>query len=208
MIVKASALNVRSGPGTEFRILDKVKKGDHVTVVEVSGDWKWIDPGKGWVAARYLEDDPSRPTVPNGLKAIIRVFGLPGNPETHSGRVKLPAPMKLSWADQKVQSFACHKKLEGLFERVFQRIYNAGLWGEVSEFGGCYNDRSTRGGKKKSTHAWGIAVDLNPSKNAMGTPGNMDEKVIAMFEEEGFHWGGRFSGRSRDPMHFQFATGY
>jgi D-alanyl-D-alanine carboxypeptidase len=55
-----------------------------------------------------------------------------------------------------------------------------------------------------SVHAWGIAIDLNAASNKPGSRGDMDERVIKIFCEHGFYWGGNFG----DPMHFQFAVGY
>jgi D-alanyl-D-alanine carboxypeptidase len=49
---------------------------------------------------------------------------------------------------------------------------------------------------------------LNPETNAQGTEGNMDSAVIKIFRDAGFEWGGDWQGKVRDPMHFQFCTGY
>ena len=73
-------------------------------------------------------------------------------------------------------------------------------------FDGCFNNRPQKGGTKLSTHAWGISVDLNAATNALGTSGDMDARVVEIFKEEGFVWGGEF-GRP-DPMHFQYARKY
>jgi D-alanyl-D-alanine carboxypeptidase len=67
---------------------------------------------------------------------------------------------------------------------------------------------STRTNTKPSTHSWGIAIDLNPETNAQGTAGDMDAGVIEIFRGAGFKWGGDWEGGTRDPMHFQFCTGY
>jgi hypothetical protein len=54
----------------------------------------------------------------------------------------------------------------------------------------------------------GIAIGLNPETNPQGTEGNMDPGVVTIFRGAGFEWGGDWPGRVRDPMHFQFCTGY
>jgi hypothetical protein len=91
---------------------------------------------------------------------------------------------------------------------VFTEIERRALRGEVRTFGGCYNVRSKRSGNRLSTHAWGIAIDLNPETNGMGRRGDLSAEVVEVFESFGFTWGGRWAGSGRDPMHFQYCTGY
>ncbi len=57
------------------------------------------------------------------------------------------------------------------------------------------------------THSSGIAIDLNPETNRTGTPGDMDPQIVAVFKQHGFKWGGDWLGR-KDPMHFQYCSGY
>jgi D-alanyl-D-alanine carboxypeptidase len=124
-------------------------------------------------------------------------------------RVTLPFPMTLSWDhSHSVRAITCHKLLAGPFTTVFDRIQSSGLQNKITSFGGCFSFRPQRTGTKLSTHAWGIAIDLNPETNEQGTVGNMDPGLIATFRAAGFEWGGDWQGRPRDPMHFQFCTGY
>jgi D-alanyl-D-alanine carboxypeptidase len=51
-------------------------------------------------------------------------------------------------------------------------------------------------------------MNLNPLENVQGTAGNMNLGVVDIFRQPGFQWGGEWQGKSRDPMHFQFCTGY
>jgi len=62
-------LNVRTGPGTQFRIIGLVSTGDEVDVVERGEDWTKIrvtdDDGEvklGWIPEGYLRPDPP-PTI-------------------------------------------------------------------------------------------------------------------------------------------------
>ncbi|MBM3859232.1 MAG: hypothetical protein FJ395_06235 [Verrucomicrobia bacterium] len=55
------AVNIRSGPGTNFKDVGKLAKGEKVSVVKVAGEWTQIKPTpkcSGWVASEYLEAAP------------------------------------------------------------------------------------------------------------------------------------------------------
>jgi hypothetical protein len=109
---------------------------------------------------------------------------------------------------QQVTTFACHKHLTGVFTDVFAPVDDAGSWNKMRTFGGCYNFRVKGGGSAISTHSWAIAVDVNPGTNLMGTAGDLHPGVVDIFREHGFKWGGDWKVRGKDPMHFQFCTGY
>jgi hypothetical protein len=124
-------------------------------------------------------------------------------------RATLPFPLTISWDhSQSVSAITCHKLLAGVFSNVFNQIQDSELQNTVTSFGGCFSFRPQRTGAKLSTHAWGIAIDLNPETNQQGTAGDIDPAVVAIFREAGFEWGGDWQGKIRDPMHFQFCTGY
>lgn len=77
---------------------------------------------------------------------------------------------------------------------------------------GTYSWRKVRGASRKSPHAYGIAIDLNPAMNpywARSGRGGIDAArraypagIIAAFEEHGFIWGGKWS--HYDLMHFEY----
>ena len=54
--VTASTLNVRSGPGTTYKVITTVKKNSSVTVTQTKGSWEKIKVGSktGWVSGKYL----------------------------------------------------------------------------------------------------------------------------------------------------------
>jgi len=124
-------------------------------------------------------------------------------------KAALPFAIPLSWDTGKsVTSIRCHKLIAPLLEEVFRQIAAQGLKSTVKTYGGGYVYRPKRGAIKPSTHSWGIAIDLNPNTNAMGSAGDMDPRLVALFEALGFVWGGRWAGRGKDPMHFQYCSGY
>ncbi len=54
-------LNVRTGPGTQYRIVDVVKTGDQMTIARRSEGWtevKLADGKAGWIPAGYLAPEP------------------------------------------------------------------------------------------------------------------------------------------------------
>jgi len=182
-------------------------------------------------ARRELDGPPAPPslppavppglTPPNGLVQILATFGNIYDYIAEDGtldprwqaefltRTPLPFAIPLSWDRSKVVSqLQCHVKLRDVFPAVLTAIAQQGFQPQIKTFGGCFNFRSKRTAGKLSTHSWGIAIDLNPETNAQGTAGDMDSDVVETFRGFGFKWGGDWSAKSKDPMHFQFCTGY
>lgn len=63
--VRGAPLNLRSGPGTEYRILASAKPGDRLEVLQQRDDWTKVRTAQGkngWIAAGYL-DPQAPPTV-------------------------------------------------------------------------------------------------------------------------------------------------
>lgn len=171
--------------------------------------------------ARTAEPVRPWPKAPAGLPAIIATFGDPMPFARNDGtvdpkwevqtitRVVLPFPIPYTGNPATpITRIAVHRKLAPLFQAVFADIVAQGLRGSVKTYGGGYVARMKRGQSKPSTHTWGIAIDLNDRTNAMGTAGDMDPRLVALFEGYGFVWGGRWSGTNKDPMHFQYCSGY
>lgn len=147
---------------------------------------------------------------------LAAFYGPAGGPACTAGVVKLPFPFVIAWdASQKVSTFRCHQKVEAPLAAIFAEA--AAHYGETTFrklrldlFGGCYNYRQMRGGAQLSTHAWGIAVDLDPERNQLKW--GADKAAFARPEYEPF-WkiveahGAVSLGRARDYdwMHFQFA---
>jgi hypothetical protein len=80
-----------------------------------------------------------------------------------------------------------------------------------------------------SYHSWGMAIDIQPSKNpycpvnansgiscvpagsceaicASSTPTNIPPGIVDIFKKHGFEWGGDWTGSVKDYMHFQAKT--
>jgi SH3-like domain-containing protein len=54
----ADTVNIRCGPGTNFKDIGKLAKGEKVEVVDIKGEWTQIKPTShcaGWIAAEFVE---------------------------------------------------------------------------------------------------------------------------------------------------------
>jgi hypothetical protein len=215
-----NALIIRSLPviGISTDTGKRMIKGQTSEVYGVSIDKQWLyvapPAGRGWCSKNFLSEvsedispfPTSWPKVPRGRDEIVRIFGSAGNPLCSAGRVMLPSALTIGWTGKPTLSFACHKLMEDVFSGVFFQIMNRGLWDSLETFDGVYNDRTVTGSQKISTHAWGIAIDLNAATNRVGMIPRIDREVVAIFKDHGFVWGGDWN--RPDGMHFQYATGY
>lgn len=84
-------VNVRSGPGTNYAVVDTARRGQQVDVQQCQGSWCFINTSgaSGWVSARYLSANgtpvnPSQPSISFG-------FSVPGGPSFNIG-VGQPQP--------------------------------------------------------------------------------------------------------------------
>jgi len=155
--------------------------------------------------------------TPHGLAEIRGMFGDPWkfiltdgtlSPQWEAENIiRVPLPAPLPFEGTQVTRVTCHTKLATIFPATLQKIFAAGLWPKLHSYGGGFQFRPMRGLSSLSLHTWGIAWDFDPEHNLLGTHGTMDTSIVNIFERDGFMWGGHFTGR-KDPMHFQWATGY
>jgi hypothetical protein len=105
----------------------------------------------------------------------------------------------------------CHKTVIGPIRRALREVRDSGLAGLINArdsrtVGGCYNARVlvTTGGASNtlSRHAWGAALDINPTANPFGARPVMDERIVEIFRRHGFAWGGTWL--VPDGMHFEY----
>jgi RHS repeat-associated protein len=100
-----------------------------------------------------------------------------------------------------VTHFWVNRDLVPMLNSAFQNLQAAGGLDELDTFNGTFNVRGTVRGSI-SAHSWGIAIDVNAAANPLGHVPTMAPVVVRSFTDAGFTWGGTWSGRSVDGMHF------
>ena len=99
----------------------------------------------------------------------------------------------------------CHRLLVPQMASALAEIEREGLSSSIdtSDYGGCYVPRfiSRDPERALSMHAFGLAFDINVQTNLFGTEGEIDPRLVEIFERWGFGWGGRWD--PPDPMHFE-----
>lgn len=128
---------------------------------------------------------------------------------------KIAPPFKMTYARKPITGIRIHRLCAPSLSRILEKIWvfagkNQGVIDEsgMSIFDGSYVFRNMRGSSRLSMHAYGCAIDFDADRNGLGNPNPRFSRypwVIEAFEEEGWVWGGRWSPKRKDGMHFQAA---
>lgn len=174
---------------------------------------------------------------PHGRKEIVALFGNPANPdgtpnaaweEQNIRLVAPPAGWRLYYQGDGSPVPSTGIQLHRLLEESFHTAL-AGIWGHartqlggdppddavrawlhqrrLDVHGGGFNFRQITAGKSLSLHAFGIAIDWEPSHNPRQRPlaGTLPDWWYGIWNQLGWSDGRHFS--TPDPMHVQYATG-
>jgi hypothetical protein len=147
---------------------------------------------------------------PYGLSGLIRVFGSRCSDKSNNARTWYPsAGGRGKWGYVYYHSKLARKvggKVLGALQRRHKTgAVDYGVWG--------YSCRIKRGGTSWSVHSWGVAIDTNTSLNpwqatrwnGQGSNGRSYGRMYPkLWLRQNFYWGINF----RDPMHFQYVSGY
>lgn len=158
--------------------------------------------------------------VPCGLEEIKAKYGDPGAKELNRDWYEaqtmvfeLPVPLALSWdPETTVTRIRAHREVGLAMVDAIAEVawFYRGQFTRFNRLGGVFNFRHKRGNSGElSTHAWGIAIDLNPRLGRLGNTKDAaayPRQIVQAFKERGFEWGGDWA--RPDAMHFQAATGY
>jgi hypothetical protein len=149
------------------------------------------DPGRVRIDPLMLAVYGASPTAVQKALVVVRLRGVP---------------------------FSVHQRIEEPLKRVSKRLDIAArakggptLDRYFAHPGGTFNWRYIAGTSELSMHAWGIAIDIDPSyahywrnePEAKRTWKNrIPQAIVDAFEAEGFIWGGRWY--HYDTMHFEY----
>lgn len=113
--------------------------------------------------------------------------------------------------------FPFHERAAPALSRVVERLAPQArarpkLRAFLTDIGGTWSWRRIARSENLSTHAWGIAIDLNVERShywrwtPRGQPvvwrNAVPQEIVDAFEAEGFIWGGRW--QHFDTMHFEY----
>lgn len=156
----------------------------------------------------------NRKLNPHEFPTYSNIRSYYGEPASGLKTVKVPYPLRLAWDTSVIVSkITCHKKvadsLLGILEDLLENYCLDGIQElGIDLYGGCFNKRKMRGGRKLSTHSWGVAIDLDPARNRLRWNSSKAEFakpayqfMLDAFAAEG--WVSLGEAKDYDWMHFQ-----
>ena len=145
------------------------------------------------------------------FRNIVSVYG---DPEDYSYARRIVPPFPLIFRDSAVPSIRLHERvIDSMATALSQVLGHYGLEEiEHLRIGDCYagsmNKRRMRNGSRWSTHAWGVAIDLNARENSLHVRADRAlfakpeyRPLLDIMETNGWYNKGRHRGY--DFMHFQ-----
>lgn len=143
-------------------------------------------------------------TGQSGVGAYPQGYGRGSYGPTQGGPSTGPIPQMDTW-NFRGRSVTTAKGTKKYFKPFLRELADSGY--DISSIGG-YNYRNVRGGSRLSEHAYGDAIDINPSQNPMGSSliTNMPSNIGQIASNHNLVWGGNWRSK-KDPMHFSI-SGY
>lgn len=155
---------------------------------------------------------------------VVSLIKFYGDPRGSNGQVskkwfsenmvKWVPPYTIYYSDGKrtpLKTIFLHKKVVDVFTAAYTEVKNTFEPKEIDALrlnisGGAFNYRVVRGGNRLSTHAFGIAIDMDPARNPYPKKwkeGMINREFCDILMRNGIWWRGH--NGDIDPMHFQCA---
>lgn len=177
------------------------------------------DPNAGDEAMPSRDVDPPESPPPEAVPVWPRQAEVPavfGSVGENQVRIEVPFDMVLAWdTDTRLTRMTVHRKVAASATRALQRVAETYSPAERTDlglhlFGGSLAVRRMRGGSRWSMHSWGIAIDFDPLRNAMGwkapRPRLSQPDAVPFWEAwEAEGWTSLGRARDFDWMHVQAA---
>lgn len=149
----------------------------------------------------------------DNMKELVAFYGNPDAPDFEKKNLVLVVPpFKITYAGKTTKGIRCHKKCAVALKAALDEIWDYYEHDQkkidatgISDFSGSHNNRTIRGRKRKSTHAFGCGFDFDADALPMGSNKKLPKPIAAAFRKVGATLGENFKNR-KDPMHIQFAT--
>jgi hypothetical protein len=155
------------------------------------------------------------------IVSLIKFYGDPRGSNGQVSRkwyaeniVKWTPPYKIYYSDGKrtpLKTLLLHKKVVPVYTAAYTEVAKEFSPQEIDALrlnisGGTFNYRVVRGGNRLSTHAFGIAIDMDPARNPYPKKwkeGMINREFCDILMKHGLWWRG-LNG-DVDAMHFQAA---
>lgn len=148
-----------------------------------------------------MPDSDDTPTPDDA--AMVACYGQPGD-TSNLVAIKV-TDLEVMYDSATVETIRVHRLAAPSLLGALQHIATSPSAWVLKKYAGCFNNRSMRGSKRKSKHAWGVAIDLMPATNGLKTrwpeKGNMPFEVMISFAR--FGWISAGAEWGRDAMHFE-----
>ncbi|HEX9123760.1 MAG TPA: M15 family metallopeptidase [Actinomycetota bacterium] len=144
---------------------------------------------------------------PVKIKELFGEFAAKPDPSRPGYLIIDPAWERAHIATERVPllgTVTCNAALFPQIRGAVHELIADGLAGTIHSYSGCYARRFTNLDPSQSIshHTWGIALDINVPQNPFGATPHQDPRMVRVFEEWGFIWGGTFV--RPDGMHFEY----
>lgn len=162
---------------------------------------------------RHDHSRKAMPRRPGGLYGLKRLFGRPCGRRANDGRTYYPSARRRGRAGyihyhRRLARNVGRNVVGHMRRRKRLAAADYGVWG--------YACRAKVGSTGWSVHSWGAAIDTNTLRNPWGqrrwngrgsNGRNYRRYLPRVWIRHNFYWGLWFSG-TKDPMHFQYVSGY